>query len=194
MTTILCYLNVLTLRANRVIIPTYKKLSETMAGRKRGRPAKTTQQSPKTLLSTANRTSLVVGGIIVLIVVLATAALGFKYLKHKLSFTAPTKQTSSVSITPTSSVSASVTPAASQTATATPTQTQPSQTAQAPVKKLPFTGSTDITYTVRENDSLASIGDKFCNDNRAWIYLEEKNNMDENSSIHPGDVIKIACQ
>lgn len=170
--------------------------------RKRGRPAKSTtpKRSPKTLLHSGNRTSLIVGSIIVLAIVLVAAGLSYKYIKHRIPTFAPTKQTSSTSITPTPSVSATVSASVSPTTNPTATQSPTPSNAQnqlangSPVKKLPFTGGTDITYTVRENDSLAAIGEKFCNDNRAWIYLEQKNDLNENSTLHPGDTVKIACQ
>lgn len=54
--------------------------------------------------------------------------------------------------------------------------------------------SKDITYTIQANDSLAKIGKTFCNDDKVYLRLAEINNLNQNSTLNPGDVIKISCE
>ena len=157
----------------------------------------TSVQHPKTLLH-ANRTSLVVGGLVVTAGLIVLAVGGYKYFKHRM----PIPATSSVSIspavsaTPSVSTSVSITQTAqhaSSKATASSTKNMQANN-QISVKTLPFTKSSPITYTVQENDSLASIGMKFCEDPRAWLILADKNNLYEPYTIHPGDKLTVSCK
>ncbi len=61
------------------------------------------------------------------------------------------------------------------------------------IAKLPFTKSEALTYTIKDNDSLAKLGITFCNDKRGYLYLEEQNNLIEPYTLHPGNTISISC-
>lgn len=62
------------------------------------------------------------------------------------------------------------------------------------VKKLPFTKGNSFKYTLKEGDSMAKIGNVFCNDPKAYLYLRELNNITEFDTLHPGDTIVVKCQ
>lgn len=62
------------------------------------------------------------------------------------------------------------------------------------VKKLPFTASAPFTYTIRDGDNLAKIGNTFCEDTREYLYLIEINNLPDDYNLHPGDQITVSCE
>lgn len=62
------------------------------------------------------------------------------------------------------------------------------------VKKLPFTKSEQFQYAIRQGDSLAKIGKIFCGNNKAYLYLEELNNISRSIPLQPGDTILVDCK
>ena len=139
-------------------------------------------------LSKSQMQSLSVGIIIVGLglFVLATAAYknrGAFLPKNMLVATTPIAvSTKTISLTP------SVTPIKMISATSTAMLSQKTP----PVKKLPNTSS-KVTYTVEENDNLASIGKKLCGSDRAWLSIAATNNLFFPYIIHPKEQYTITC-
>ncbi len=64
------------------------------------------------------------------------------------------------------------------------------------VKKqtLPLGKGEVATYTVKDNDSLSKIGKMYCNSDRAYLDIAEKNNIYSPYTLHTGDVLTVSCQ
>lgn len=60
------------------------------------------------------------------------------------------------------------------------------------VKKLSNTSS-KVTYTVEENDNLATIGEKLCHTEGAWVSIAATNNLLYPYTIYPGETYIITC-
>ncbi|HSX40169.1 MAG TPA: LysM peptidoglycan-binding domain-containing protein [Candidatus Saccharimonadales bacterium] len=52
----------------------------------------------------------------------------------------------------------------------------------------------EVIYTVKENDSIATIGKAVCNDDRAYLYIADQNNLYPPYTLQPGDKLSITCQ
>lgn len=110
--------------------------------------------------------------------------------------------TSEATATPTSAPIITQTPTIVPTATvvpptATPMVTKtvsptPTPKSMAMVKKLPNTSS-KVTYTVEQDDSLATVGTKLCQSDRAWLSIAATNNLVYPYTIHPGETYIITC-
>ncbi len=112
---------------------------------------------------------------------------------------AATSESVSPSITPTQvTVKSTGTQAASTKSAVLITKdvipTSPSATTSALVKKLPFTKSEPFLYSVREGDSVASIGTTFCDDPRAYLQIIEENNLIYPYILQVGDQLVISCR
>lgn len=138
-------------------------------------------------LSKSQTQSLAIGAIIV--------GLGLFMIA---SFTWKNKDAAQIAMTPNVSVTPSLaTPSGtitnmpskmiSATSTANLAQKQPM------VKKLPNTSS-KVTYTVEENDSIATIGEALCGIDRAWLSIAATNNLFYPYTIHAGEEYIITCQ
>lgn len=85
----------------------------------------------------------------------------------------------------------SPTPTLTKTISATATA-QMNEKKQPLVKKLPNTSS-KVTYTVEENDSLATIGEKLCHTQEAWVSIAATNTILYPYTIYPGETFIITC-
>lgn len=100
-----------------------------------------------------------------------------------------------VSPTPTIAVTPSVTTTPQKTTDTAREALTNKVTTPAPklVTKLPLTKGETISYIVKKNDSIAKLGETFCNNKRAWITIAEDNNIYYPYTIQPGDILKISC-
>lgn len=96
--------------------------------------------------------------------------------------------------TPTKTVSPKVTASPVPSFTPTPTKAPSANGGKPVVKKLPATSSERVYYTVKNGDSIARIGMKYCNDKRAWLSIVEENNLYPPYILQPGDIITISCR
>lgn len=60
------------------------------------------------------------------------------------------------------------------------------------IKKLSNTSS-KVTYTVQDQDSLATIGEKLCHSDRAWLSIAITNQLTYPYIINPGETYIITC-
>lgn len=60
-------------------------------------------------------------------------------------------------------------------------------------QKLPLGKGETALYTVKENDSLFKIGKMYCDSNRAYLDIAEKNNIFPPYILHTGDVLTVSC-
>lgn len=122
-----------------------------------------------------NRTGLIVGGFVVIIALILFSQSFFKGNK--------TKPTNTTAI-----------PYPSISAPKDSSKTSATESAKPIVNTLPFTAGDTFTYTVKERDTLFSIGKVFCNSNAAFLELAERNNIYPPYTLHRGDTLEISCQ
>lgn len=148
---------------------------------------KKTQQGIKILkLARKNTKQLFLGALIV-----ATVLIGISKVVHRTA-TLTQDLVPAISIGP-SEIPAYLSPTKTSEQVTSTTQTENNSYKKPVIKKLPFTASEPVSYTLKEGDSLAKLGSVFCNDKRAWMYLEQLNNLNEPYMLHPGDIITISC-
>lgn len=162
-------------------------------------PRKKTQKiTKKAAISPATtdsqRKSLIAGVIILLGLALIFGIAAYKkYNKPAVPQPTPTVPSSSpTSIPPTNTTTPQTAPSLSPTGSTKSTETQ-TKTQEKIVKKLPLTAKGDRTHRVKEGETLTEIGKRYCNDDRAYLTLIEKNNLIEPYTLHVGDLITIAC-
>lgn len=156
------------------------------------KPASTVSSKRYSRLVASNRNSLIAGTLAVVFLLGLVFAIN-RSKNHNAPLPPMAPKAPSVNISTTATPSASIAPTTTN-ATASAMQAGKNATGSAPVKKLPFTSSDRIFYTVKNGDSVARIGNRLCNDKRAWLYIEQDNNLVEPYSLQPGDTLIISCR
>lgn len=105
-------------------------------------------------------------------------------------YTYKNRQTLTTSILPSAAMTTAAPTPNSSPSTQTPTPAAMAQ--KPPVTVLPNTSS-KVTYTVRDGDSLATIGETLCKSDRAWLSIANTNQITYPYVINPGETYIITC-
>ncbi len=137
-----------------------------------------------------SRKSLIAGVIILLGLALIFGIAAYKkYSKPSSTQPTPTQSPSTTSPTP-----AHTTITQPQISLIPSESTKSAETSKEEVvKKLPPTTKGKRMHTVSEGETLSEIGKRYCDDDRAYLTLIEKNNLVEPYTLHQGEMITIAC-
>lgn len=104
-------------------------------------------------------------------------------------YTYKNRQTITTSVLPPAMTTAAPT---AKTSPSTETPTPSVMTQKPPITVLSNTTS-KVTYTVRNGDSLATIGETLCKSDRAWVSIANTNLITYPYVINPGETYIITC-
>ena len=146
---------------------------------KKARRAQKKTQPETTQLIAKNRTAILVGSAVVLLLV--AFALNYTMKKNPQgTFPNPT-----------------IIPLPTKTAsTPIPSSVQKEATSSAKsrvVKKLPMTSGENIEYTIKKGDTLYSIGLTFCNEKSSWTDIAEQNRLTSPYKLYSGNTLTFSC-
>ena len=146
-------------------------------------PVKQTSQPVFMGLSRTQTRSLAVGVIIVGLGLFLLS--GYSWTQKKLQGNVLFGPNEKLSLSPKPSQTAPL-QMISATSTARMTEKKPL------IKKISNTSS-KVTYTVQNLDSLATIGEKLCHSDRAWLSIAITNQLTYPYIINPGETYIITC-